>query len=120
MIIRTRTQEYRFRNPHQGGVALIYRKSDNFHIESTKCFGGNVIRATLVHGDKKNVIVVMYIPPSERDGRTLHYFDEAMNKVNVDEVIVRGDMNVNLVNPRDARDNKIVENLYSYNLHDVS
>ena len=48
---------------HQGGVALCYRKSEYFHVEGTRTFGPNVIRATLVSGRKTWRLVGVYFPP---------------------------------------------------------
>lgn len=84
------------KSKNQGGVALVYRKSDYFHIEGTRLFGPNVIRATLVSGRKKWRLVGVYIPPGEEDGRTLE-FAQAAAAVSSDlPLILLGDLNVDL------------------------
>ena len=37
---------------HSGGVAIVYKKSKYWALESVQCFGPNVIRATIVYGQK--------------------------------------------------------------------
>ena len=80
----------------QGGVALCYRKSDYFHIEGTRTFGPNVIRATLVSGKKKWRLVGIYIPPSEEDGSTLEFATAAAAVSSNLPLILLGDLNVDL------------------------
>jgi exonuclease III len=65
------------KSKHQGGVALFYRKSENFHVGGTKAYGPNVIGTTLVSGRRKWRIVGAYIPPSEVDGSTLDFIQAA-------------------------------------------
>ena len=65
----------------KGGVALIYRTtSDGWALESICCFGKNVIRGTLVSGQRRQFIVGAYIPPSETDGSTLACITAACQK----------------------------------------
>ena len=52
-------------NKNKGGVALLYQKSENFHIKSPKCYGDSIVKATIVHGRQQTVILGIYIPPSE-------------------------------------------------------
>ena len=51
---------------NQGGVALIQRASKEWHLESTRHFGENVIRSTLVMGRERLTIVGVYIPRQRR------------------------------------------------------
>ena len=37
-------------NKSKGGVAMLYRKSEHFHIKSSRCYGENIVKATIVHG----------------------------------------------------------------------
>jgi hypothetical protein len=89
-------------NGRQGGVALIYRDGmDGWVLESTEKFGPNVIRTTLVSGDKRWYIIGVYIPPSEEDGKTLDYVNMARESVTNHRwpCIILGDLNVDLSNP---------------------
>ena len=45
----------------KGGVAFVYRTaSTGWALESTQCFGKNVMRATLVSGQRRYFIVGVY------------------------------------------------------------
>ena len=81
---------------HQGGVALFYRRSKQWHIEGTKTFGPNVIRTELVSGSKRWIIIGAYVPPSETDGATLDLIQQAATLTNVHPLIMLGDFNVEL------------------------
>jgi exonuclease III len=65
------------KSSHQGGVAIFYRSSNNWHIEGTKEYGHNVKLAELVSGKKRWILVGAYIPPSEEDGTTLDHIQAA-------------------------------------------
>ena len=82
----------------KGGVALIYRDSKGWGLESTQTFGPNVIRTTLVSGGKRWYIIGAYIPPSEVDGKTLDYITQAKETVSNRNwpTILLGDLNVDL------------------------
>ena len=85
---------------HKGGVAIVYRKSPGWTLESIHSFGKNVIRATLVSGQKRYSIVGAYIPPSEEDGATLASITEACSESTTRHwpLILLGDFNVDLHN----------------------
>jgi exonuclease III len=81
---------------HQGGVAIFYRtKGKSWVIEGTRCYGPNVIKATLVSGLKRWTIIGAYVPPSETDGKTLDCIQAAARNSN-NPIILLGDLNVNL------------------------
>mmetsp|Transcript_5724 Transcript_5724/g.8521 ORF Transcript_5724/g.8521 Transcript_5724/m.8521 type:complete len:1130 (+) Transcript_5724:164-3553(+) len=84
-----------------GGVALVYRDRAGWGLESTICYGPNVIRSTLVAGDKRKYIIGVYIPPSEENGKTLDFIREAVESVPNSRwpIIMLGDLNVNLKEP---------------------
>jgi exonuclease III len=83
-------------NQHQGGAALFYRKSDNFHTEGTKSFGPNVIMTLLISGKKRWRLIGAYVPPSETDGSTLEYIQQAASFGSTKTpLILMGDFNVN-------------------------
>lgn len=92
----------------QGGVALIYRDGeDGWVLESTEKFGPNVIRSTLVSGNRRWYIIGVYIPPSEEDGRTLDFLTMARESVPNRRwpCIILGDLNVD---PRKPEGTSIV------------
>ena len=82
----------------KGGVALIYRDSKEWGLESTQTFGSNVIRTTLVSGGKRWHIIGAYIPPSEVDGKTLDCITQAKDTVTNRNwpTILLGDLNVDM------------------------
>ena len=86
---------------NKGGVALFYRDgADGWTLESIKSFGANVIRATLVSGQKRWYIIGAYIPPSEEDGGTLDAIAAAGESTNQRwPIILLGDLNCNLDKP---------------------
>jgi len=86
------------RNAHQGGIALFYRESDNFHIESPQRYGPNVICFVVVSGQKRWGCIGVYIPPEDRE--TLNYVVEALESLprGIPKVLL-GDLNVDLEHP---------------------
>jgi hypothetical protein len=82
----------------KGGVALFYRDAKGWSLESTKTFGPNVIRTTLVSGQKRWNIIGAYVSPSETDGSTLECIAQARRTVGNNRwpTILLGDLNVNL------------------------
>jgi len=84
-----------------GGVALIHRTRKGWGLESTRTFGPNVIRTTLVSGQRRWHIIGVYIPPSEENGETLDLLTQAYESIHNPNwpVILLGDLNVDLQNP---------------------
>ena len=54
-----------------GGVALVHRQGKGWGLESIRSFGPNVIRATLVSGQRRWYIIGGYVSPNEQDVSTL-------------------------------------------------
>ena len=81
----------------KGGVAIVYRKSLGWALESVQYFGQNVIRATLVSGQRQYLIVGAYVSPSETNGTTLAAITEACQLPSGRRwpIILLGDLNVN-------------------------
>ena len=88
-------------NGRTGGIALIHRASKGWGLESTRFFGPNVVRTTLVSGQRRWFIIGVYIPPSEEDGSTLDFLTEAYVSINNPRwpVMVVGDLNMDPRNP---------------------
>jgi hypothetical protein len=91
---------------NQGGVALFYRSNTggNWSLEGIRAYGPNVVRATLVSGEERWLIVGAYIPPSETNGETIGFISTAANSSD-HILILLGDLNVDLdkiVNERHA------------------
>ena len=63
----------------KGGVAFFYRsQSDLWSIEGLRAHGPNVISCTIVSGTRQWPLVGCYIAPSEEDGSTLTFVEEAV------------------------------------------
>ena len=105
---------------NQGGVAIISRKSRDWHLEGGERFGPNVIKTTLVHKGLRIRIIGAYIPPSEEDLQTTRYIDQALTNENPDKCILLGDFNLDYHNPRNNRTEKITESLRTYEWRDLS
>jgi hypothetical protein len=84
---------------HQGGVAFFYQSTTpGFTLEGTRTFGPNVIRTTLVSGKRRWTMLGAYIPPSELDNSTINYIQLATQYEPNHELILLGDLNVNINN----------------------
>ena len=99
---------------------MIYQRRKHFHIESPKCYAENIVKATLIHGGKRTVIIGIYIPPSEVNGETMMNLDKALKNEDSRKCIILGDLNVNLRSPSKEKDFEINETLELYGMKDVS
>ena len=107
-------------NSHQGGVAFIVRNEADWHVESVRRHGSNVIQCTLVHDDRRTNVLGVYIPPSEETMETMATMDKAMKNEKWDESIILGDLNVRFDTQGDSRSREIVNALKTYDLVDLS
>ena len=105
---------------HQGGVAFVVRESQHWHIEGFKMFGPNVIKCTIVHNNTRTTLIGIYIPPSEVDLQTIAHLDKALQYENIEKTIIMGDFNVNIKNPKDSRQQDIVDAIFTYELRNLA
>ena len=108
-------------SPHQGGVALCVKNGDDnlFEVEGTTKHGPNVIAFHLETGCKRYYIVGAYIPPSDR--KTIDDIRDAWQQCPEGSTpILLGDLNVNLRDPKDDRDEEVAEECSSMGLSDMS
>jgi hypothetical protein len=105
---------------NQGGIALIFtNKSLYFQVEAQQKHGPNVISCILVTGTHRYPIIGAYIPP--RDTTTLTYISDASNRFPGQQIILMGDLNIDLRSPTpDNRDAEIMAMLSSLGLEDLS
>lgn len=82
-------------DPFKGGVALFYRNSPYWTIEGIQPFGPNVLRCSLVCGNRRWTCLGIYIPPSDSGGDTLHWIELATQHIS-DPLILLGDLNCDL------------------------
>jgi hypothetical protein len=110
----------------QGGIALVYRQSAFWKVESIKQFGFNVISFQLVTGCNRISCVGGYIPPT--DVSTIKFVNEAYNIPPRGPKLVLGDLNADLNNPRNERPTTVatamadlgLENLYGLFCHKLN
>jgi exonuclease III len=88
------------RSHSQGGVALFFRDSPQWQVESIRLFGPNVISCQLVTGQCRIPVVGAYIPPA--DESTLEFIRQAMDSLlQRCKPLLLGDLNVNVADLRD-------------------
>ena len=73
-----------------------------------------------MHGNQRTVLIGIYIPPSEKDLSTVKFLDKALHQVDFKNVMILGDLNVNLLYPRDDRDSEIVDALQTFDLKNLA
>ena len=93
---------------HQGGIALFWRPNKSYEVEDWRIRGPNVLTFVLVTGGCRFFAVGCYIPPN--DLSTLTTIEQAWNECpNRHTPLLLGDLNVNLLSPRDERDEQIAK-----------
>ena len=103
---------------NQGGVALFYKNSPDWQVESVRQHGPNVISFQLVAASQRWGVVGAYVPPSDLD--TVEYITQAFEAMpRAISPILLGDLNVDLANPRDGRGQEIAAELASLGLEDL-
>ena len=81
---------------------------------------GNIVKAIMIHGGQRTVILGIYIPPSESNGETIINLDKAMKNEDPNRCIIIGDLNINYQSPSKKRDLEIIETLELYGMSDIS
>ena len=103
---------------NQGGIAMFYRDSPFFQVESVVKHGPNVISLELVTGRRRFPIVGAYVPPS--DTTTLEFIQKAFDRFQErKDVVLMGDLNVDLCRPDGARDEEIANLIATQGLLDM-
>ena len=102
----------------QGGVALVYRDSPYWQVESAIFHGPNVISAEIVSGNKRYGIVGAYVPP--KDSTTSVHISAALDRFpRRRDLILVGDLNIDLDSPESERDMEIAQLLADFSLRDM-
>ena len=102
----------------QGGVALVHKDLPYWQVESVVYHHSNVISAEIVMGEQRCLLVGIYIPPDdlttlEHVERTLHLYQHQ------GDLIVVGDLSVNLSTAEGMRDIAIATVLAVHGLLDM-
>jgi hypothetical protein len=105
------------RSKAQGGVALIYRESEYWTVESVKRLGSEVISFQLATGQIRYSCVGGYIPPKHEliIESICKVFDSFLKGTR----ILLGDLNMNLNNPRIDRGLHIATIVADFGLEDL-
>jgi exonuclease III len=102
----------------QGGIALIYRPSDFWTIESVRCYDPNVITFILVTGRKRYSCMGAYILPI--DNSTIETIQHAVDKLpKYNPIILLGDLNADINNPHDNATTDVELMVSMYGLEDM-
>jgi len=105
---------------HQGGVALFFRESRRWQVESIKRYGPNVISFEIAMGHARFGVVGAYVPPSDDDGTALEFVNQAMDGLPRGcQPLLLGDLNADLSNPRDGRAQAVAADMASHALEDL-
>jgi hypothetical protein len=101
----------------QGGIVIAYRTSEWWSIESVRLYHPNVISFTLVTGKRRYLCVEAYIPPG--DTTTIDTVYEAIERSARNTLILLGDLNADLMRPRDYRANEVAAMTATFGLEDL-
>ncbi len=109
---------------NQGGVAIVYKDNHpnpNWHVESERRHGGNVISAILVSGSKQTPVVGAYLPPDGPALQELPYLTEALERFKNSKTapVLLGDLNADIHNPQPLRNQQLGTVLATYGFHDL-
>ena len=111
----------RAKSSSQGGVALFYRSdSRQWSIEGIRSHGPNVISATLVSGTYCWSLLGAYILPSETNGMTLQHMEQAVRSRCHHQLILFGDLNIDLHHVDSPRAEEIATFVAILGLTDIS
>ena len=109
----------RAKSSSQGGVALFFRDSQNWTVEGIRLYGPNVLSCVIVSGMDRWSLLGIYIPPSEEDGTTLSFLQQAIRDAQY-SLILLGDINIDLRIIDDDRSEDIATALTLVGLQDLS
>ena len=105
-------------SPHQGGIALFYKDSTRWQVESIRHHGPNVISCLLVTGNRRYGVVGAYIPTA--DTLTLNQITRALDRFPQDCVpVILGDLNVDFSDLQDQRAHTIANEIVTRGFDDL-
>jgi hypothetical protein len=108
-------------SPQQGGIALLWRESENmgFLVEAVSIVSPNVLTFQLVTGGVRFFVMGAYIPPADTTG--VDDLRDAWDKCPANcKPLLLGDLNINFGSPRSEREEIIVDLLDEINLANIS
>ena len=104
---------------HCSTVALFYRDTEYFTVESVVKHGPNVMSCVLVSGRMRQPLVGVYIPPT--DTTVIDSVVQALNRFGGSSTppVLMGDLNCNLDEPRSDREVQIAAAISAAGLDDM-
>ena len=82
---------------------MVWRAAKGWQVEGTASFGPNVMSFLLMSGARLCYVVGEYVPP--KDVPAMHSMDQALRAASKGlEIILMGDLNARLGDPRDERE----------------
>lgn len=107
---------------HQGGVALAFRNSHQWQVESARLHDPNVISVEIVSGRHQNCLVGGYVPPGDDLATTLVHITAALDSFascQKQKLILVGDLSINIDSLESALELEIAQLLAEHSLCDV-
>jgi exonuclease III len=102
----------------QGGIALVYRPSAYWTIETINRYNPNVISFELVTGKRRFSCVGAYIPPG--DTTTIDNITIAIERLpRNNPIILLGDLNADILHPQNDRSTEVASMAASFGLDDL-
>ncbi len=108
-------------SPQQGGIALLWRESENlgFLVETVSIVSPNVLTFQLVTGGVRFFVIGAYIPPADTTG--VDDLRDAWGKCPSNcKPLLLGDLNINFGSPHSKREEIIVDLVEEINLANIS
>ncbi len=108
-------------SPQQGGIALLWRESENlgFLVEGVSIVSPNVLTLQLVTGGVRFFVMGAYIPPADTMG--VDDLRDAWGKCPANcKLLLLGDLNINFGSPRSKWEEIIVDLIEEINLANIS
>ena len=75
---------------------------------------------SLVHEDKRTILIGIYIPPSDVTLESTSHLDDAPRNESAENTVVLRDFNVNFDNPKDDRQSEIVDAILTYDFRNLA
>jgi hypothetical protein len=108
-------------SPQQGGIALLWRESENlgFLVEAVSIVSPNILTFQLVTGGVCFFVMGAYIPPADMTG--VDDIRDAWGKCPANcKPLLIGDSNINFGSPCSEREENIVDLIEEINLANIS
>lgn len=79
----------------------------------------NIIKAELVYGDKRKILIGAYIPPSGNDDKYINIITKMTKGIKKENIILTGDFNINFEHPKNDRQQSIATEISNMGLINI-